>query len=121
MSVRFGQFQLANDLRVRSIVEAAMMFAGQQILAENPETPNHGNRAALAATLYTPEATNRKQFIDMMVWRVAMNPTVQGKVIDTAGKVDSLKLLDADVDYIVSAQWDNISNADLLTSFGEGV
>lgn len=118
MSIRYGQYQLANDSRARSVVEAAMMNAALQVMNESPDTPNHGNRKALAVTMYTPDSGNRSLYIEMMAWRVAMNPTIQGKVVDANGGVNSGNLDDSDVDFVVAEHWNTISNSDLMALAG---
>lgn len=91
---------LATDSRLIGPLTAAIVRAAVDILAEDVEAPNHGERASLARQLVQEPGAYQERF----AWAVSTNPAVVGDW--AAGNLDAA--FDS-LQYVVDTVWDHIA------------
>jgi hypothetical protein len=80
---------------IQKQIEAAAMVAAQDILNEDPATPDHANREQWAAWAYQSSSVAWVPF----GWAVAMNATIMSAVeADSSGST----VADSDVQFVVN-------------------
>ena len=90
---------LATDPVFLSRVKAALVAAAIAVQTEDPQTPNHAQRARFAAAvLHQTDRVGPK-----VAWGVASNPTILGQ-----GEAGSS---DGDIEFVISGVWDAYASA----------
>lgn len=107
MSTRLDQFKLATHPDTVAIVTASLMGAREDIVNEDPETPNHENRIVLANTVLFEVGQLDQPTIRTFAWLVARNPTILAAAV-TNGVVSPEHIADGDVDYVVASNIDAV-------------
>lgn len=106
MNDAFSQLALAADPRFLTRLKSACLVIAEQVVSENPATPNHAARLALATTmLRTPSRS--ADFAQFMVVR----PNVIG-FATSYSFIDAAILTaagDADIQSQVATDWDTLT------------
>lgn len=114
MSAYTDSYRLRYQLpSVQQQIEVAVVHAAQDILNEDPSTPNDANRKAWAHWANDNSSVAWNPF----AWPVGLNPAIQAAIAaDPSGGT----VLDSDVQFVVNGQVDSVI-ADFVANPPPGV
>lgn len=96
--------KLATDQTLFGPLTAAIVRYAMEVIDEDPETEDHGQRLVLAyQVLHSPE-----QYVSRFAWAVSTNPTIVAKWGD-----DDFEGAFNDLQYVVNTIWSPVAGAGL--------
>lgn len=110
MVTRYNQMAFYTNFAVRQAAEFSAILRAQTVLAEPATTPNDRERKWLANVILQKTWGDRGGAIERFAMAISLIPNIQAKST-TNGQVDPTKLLDADFDNTVAAQWTDVAIA----------